>query len=188
MSNNQNYQSKQIVKTWFERAKKGNKLYNYFDRFISLWVSFNCFFVSEFYKTAKNDSGAREPSEKDYLRIIYTEKNYKNKYSELLNQNKKFKDELNTFFKYLNGSGYITHFKGKVADMRPNRRTEINAQSFENLNNFKQFILVVYQIRCNLFHGNKNPDANGDIKLVESIFKSFIIFIEEIYRMEGYLC
>lgn len=187
MTTNHNDQSIQIVKTWFDKAKSGVESHKYFDGFISLWVSFNCFFVAEFYSEAKTQSRRSEPSERDYLKIIYTKQEYETKYLELLN-NQDFRNKINKFYNYLNGESYIVHFKGKVADMRPNHQTESKAQPFENINNFEQFIMVVYQIRCNLFHGNKSPHNDGDVQLVESIFETFLMFIEKIYNFEGYLC
>lgn len=187
MSNNHNYQSRQIVKTWFNRAKSGNESYNYFDRFIALWVSFNCFFVAEFYGGAKTNSRRTEPQERDYLKVIIGKENYAKKFSSCVVKNQEFKETLTQFKDLVGGNNYITHFKGKIADMRPNRLEERYAQEFTDINNFEQFIFSVYQIRCNLFHGNKSPENDADVRLVETLFKAFLIFSEEIYHLEGYL-
>jgi len=47
--------------------------------------------------------------------------------------------------------------------------------------------MIVYQIRCNLFHGNKSPERDGDVMLVKSIFKSFFMFLTKIYEKEEYI-
>lgn len=184
MSENKNYQSRHLIKTWYNRANLFDGSYDYFDRFICLWISFNCFFVSEFYKKAKKLSNNREPQEKKhYLNIIYTNKNYKKIYKSLIENDKLFKEDLNDFKKL---TETITHFRGKIADMRQGRLKKKFAQPFKNIGNFKQFILCVYQIRCNLFHGNKSPVQDGDRELVEGIFKPFNKFLKEVYETEEY--
>jgi hypothetical protein len=151
-----------------------------------LWVSFNCFFVSEFYGSAKEKSKRREPSERDYLKLIWTKEEYKNQYKELL-ETGSFNHKITALYNCISGDNFITHFKGKVADMRPNRQIESMAQAFDDINNFEQFLSVVYQIRCNLFHGNKNPYSDADALLVEAAFNSLLVFLERIYALEGYL-
>ncbi len=185
MSNNHNYVSRQIIKTWFNRAKNPpNESYNYFDRFISLWVSFNCFFVAEFYEEAKENFHSRYPSEQNYLKIICAEEEYKEIYSELLKEDY-FKMVLNDFKD--NTLQTVTHFPGKIADMRSNPPEEGDASEFTDINNFEQFIRIIYQVRCNLFHGNKSPDRDGDIEIVEAVFKMFILFLEKVYEAEEFI-
>ncbi len=58
----------------------------------------------------------------------------------------------------------MTHFRGRVADMRPNRLSEEYGAEFNDVNDFSQFVKVVYQIRCNIFHGNKSdPGSNHPV-------------------------
>lgn len=192
MSNNYNHQSRKIVNTWFNRANSDNLPYDYFDKFIFLWVSFNCFFVSELYEKAKKYAEERnkserenkkiEPCESDYLNVFC--KNYEKRYSELLAQNRIFKETLKEL-KHLVET--ITHFKGKIADMRPHRLEEKYAQEFTDIDKFEQFVFSIYRIRCNLFHGNKSPEHYGDMQLVETAFKAYLIFLTNIYEKEEYL-
>ena len=52
-----------------------------------------------------------------------------------------------------------------IEDMRPGHRgkyTELN-----DVNNIEEVIWFIYQIRCNLFHGSKDPMNSRDANLVE---------------------
>lgn len=72
--------------------------------------------------------------------------------------------------------------------MRPNRiENSDNAREFTDINNFKHFIFVTYQIRCNLFHGNKHDKSEHDELIVSSIFEPLRMLLEKIYRDEDYL-
>lgn len=52
-----------------------------------------------------------------------------------------------------------------IEDMRPNHRGE--KTHLNDINNLEEIIWFVYQIRCNLFHGSKNPMDNRDANLIE---------------------
>jgi hypothetical protein len=51
-----------------------------------------------------------------------------------------------------------------VYDMRPGRHKSVE---IENINDLGQVVNYIYQIRCNLFHGSKNPNDPRDQSLVE---------------------
>ncbi|SRR5260221_10919389 len=52
-----------------------------------------------------------------------------------------------------------------VEDMRPNHRGEY--KELADIDNLEEVIMFIYQIRCNLFHGSKDPINNRDTNLVE---------------------
>lgn len=52
-----------------------------------------------------------------------------------------------------------------VEDMRPRHRGEYTY--LNNVESFEDVIRFIYQIRCNLFHGSKNPMNNRDASLVD---------------------
>lgn len=51
-----------------------------------------------------------------------------------------------------------------IRDMRPGRDREV---PLNDIDDFEQVIRFIYQIRCNLFHGSKNPSSSRDSALVE---------------------
>ncbi len=52
-----------------------------------------------------------------------------------------------------------------IEDMRPNHRGK--KVYLNNTENFDEVIKFIYQIRCNLFHGSKNPMNSRDANFVE---------------------
>ena len=184
MSNNYNEISREIVKSWYTRAiTPRSESYDYFDKFISLWVSFNCYFVSEHY-VELNEKHKKEPSERQHIDFIAVNPGYNTIYSELLTESK-FSTHIDEMLSLLKT---VTQYKGKVADMRPDKmENEDCAKEFTDKTSFSQFINVVYQVRCNLFHGNKSPYDDGDIRIVEAFFEGFAEFCKAIYQKGGYL-
>lgn len=182
----QNYNEKsiRIVKSWYKNAQKpiNEPIFDYFDRFISLWISFNAFFVAEFYEKAFKLAKNNDPWESKYLEAIYTEESYDLIYLGII-KSKDFKENLDIFMELLKN----TSCPGHISDMRRRDNGCENAQEFSDIYNFKQFILIVYRIRCNLFHGNKYPSSDDDIKIVKTIYQLFNQFLTRIYQEEGYL-
>lgn len=185
---NDNFQSKEMITSWYRRSlsNKGSPCsFDTFDRFIALWISFNGFYVWELYSEAKGSCGNGEPTDYHFIKAIREKDEYKEIYITLL-KNRSYSYLIAGFFDLLNGDSFVTHFKGRVADLRhPNSETK--ATKFDDINNFSQFIGVVYQIRCNLFHGNKSIDNESDLKLVEGIIEPFQNFVKEVYLATGYL-
>jgi hypothetical protein len=182
MSNNHNYNSRLLIKNWYDRS--GLELesnYSPFDKFICLWISFNCFFVSEFYRDISKTK--KDPTEKKYLDYFVKAQKYSDIYNKLL-KNPMFKGKVSNLKQLLNT---ITHFKGRIADMRPGHLKFDDAKPLDNEDNFEQVIKVIYQIRCNLFHGNKSPEHDGDVRLVDAAYEILHALLNEIYKIEGYI-
>ena len=79
------------------------------------------------------------------------------------------------------------NFEGKIADLRPRSLLENRAQEFTDSYDFKQFIKIIYRVRCNLFHGNKTPLNDGDCQIVENAFKLLNMFLTRLYEEENYI-
>ena len=194
MSNNYNLNSRKIVKEWYDKSKTSLNSNKPFDNFIYLWISFNCFFISEFYDKAYekrnesiiNGNKEEEPSESNYLSVFCEDPKYIKIYSDLVQKSDSFKSSLESFKNSLQNKEF-NMYSGRVADLRPNKRKRSHAKKFKDITSFKQFIFVTYQIRCNLFHGNKNPSCDNDIKIVQAIFDPFFKLLTEIYKKEAYL-
>lgn len=53
-----------------------------------------------------------------------------------------------------------------IEDMRPGHRGEYT--ELKDVDNLGEVIWFIYQIRCNLFHGSKDPMSSKDANLVET--------------------
>lgn len=177
-------ESREIIEIWFNKSKNGNN--PLFDKFISLWISFNSFYTSDKrYIKARRLTNRKNIPEYLYLESFCSGKKYQNIYSDLLKNSNSFQKDLNYFLGLLEEK---TRFKGKIADLRPDMRNrEDAAQPFSDIKNFKEFIFVSYQIRCNLVHGNKSTTDDGDNDIVSAIYAPFIRFLQKVYENEGYL-
>lgn len=179
-----NNTSRRIIISWFNKAMDPITFpgYDHFDRFISLWISFNGYFVSEHYQNAKKLQilryGGGEPSEKMYLYVIGHKRFYNEIYSKILQESIPFNSNLVKFDELLKN----TMFPGAIADLRPNRSSKQDAAYFTDKADFKQFLGILYQIRCNLFHGNKSPDSDSDKEIVKISFNLLLEFVKQVYE------
>lgn len=62
-----------------------------------------------------------------------------------------------------------------------------NRQHIGDINNLKEVLLCVYQVRCNLFHGGKTPESPRDREVVQAAYEivtrlmePFIVKINEV--------
>jgi len=56
----------------------------------------------------------------------------------------------------------------RVLDMRPGHQGQ--SKSISNINSFDELLDVIYQVRCNLFHGQKSAIDANDRELVDLAF------------------
>lgn len=167
-----NNQTKKIIKDWFEKSQSEDDIFN---QFIALWISFNAFFIAKF----KNEfTNSRFPAEYEFLNKVKDDSSLKDLYQSL-DKDSNFND----FLDFLeNGNDDVgTHFPKKVADMRF-ESNESKAKEFSNIDDFSQFIDVIYKIRCNLFHGNKSDSNPADKFLVEYAYKILEPYLKEVYK------
>lgn len=133
---------------WLARAERGQELIDDGDRFISLWIAFNGWMSGKFVK----DVGDR-----CQLESVKKMQDFKEVFSKLKTEDSDFR-------------GYLEELeKLPVVDMRfRNNREDIHIYD----GTFESLIDVIYQVRCNLFHGRKEIDENKkDIELVSLAYR-----------------
>ena len=152
------------IKKWFKRSQsdKQNDNYDNFDKFIALWIAFNGWANIETKKTRESEWRAEVSKSGGVLG-----KNYKI----LLNDDSNFK---------LNVEALKS--ASPVYDMRyPNDSNK--AKKINDINDLREVLDVIYQIRCNLFHGAKDIEIDRDNKLVKLAYdiltESFKKVVEE---------
>jgi len=149
-------------KRWFEAIKSFEKSdYKDWFKFAVLWFSFNSCYSKRY---------SHKRGEKN--QIIEFAKDNEALYKSLrTGKQADFKNVLEKFTE--------TKFPEKrecVKDMRPNGGVCVKFDSEHN--SCEDFFKVLYQIRCNFFHGDKWPDFDQDKKLIQWAFEYFKIFWE----------
>lgn len=173
-------ESNEIIINWFLKAKKNIEFP--LDSFIEMWISFNCFYTSRFYCKTLSDLG--NANDFNIVKTFCSEPKYRTMYLNLLVTSESFQDILRSFLEILKN----TKFPGKIRNLRPDmRENENEAKPFSSIGNFEEFIWITYQIRNNLFHGNKSTQNDADLIIVQTISNAFMEYLGEIYKEEGLL-
>lgn len=131
----------EFIDTWLKRAKRGEEFIDEGDRFVSLWIAFNAWLKSEYSETATDYELIEQVKVNKKLKLIFDELKKTSGYSEILSR--------------LEGRCV---YNAKY----PNDRTKDKVYN----GSFNSLIAVLYQIRCNLFHGRKNIEEKDEYKLV----------------------
>jgi hypothetical protein len=149
-----------FTKKWLERAERGkqNRIDDA-DRFISLWISFNGWMRGKF---------GEGLNDREQIESVKCMQDFKEIFCHLREDNLIFKDNLEKIERF------------SVVDMRfRNGREDI----FRYDGTFEHLIELIYQVRCNLFHGRKNVEADKiDFELVKlsyqillPLFKQYLL-------------
>lgn len=152
MDSNLPHDEKMFIKTWLYRASERRGI-DKADRFISLWISFNAWLKSKY----------------GHLESRHGGKLRENELVEKAGDNKKLKSIFNgikTEKNYLKKLTGIKQFR--VINMRNPENEDLNKSVKNGEEEFSSLMEVIYQIRCNLFHGRKDVSEKegNDWKLV----------------------
>jgi hypothetical protein len=136
------------IKKWFKRSQSDKQEDNYdnFDKFIALWIAFNGWANIETNKT-KDSELIKEVSKsggvlgKNYKRLLKDDSNFRSNVEALKSASPVYD------MRYLNDSD--------------------KAKEISNIENLGEVLKVIYQIRCNLFHGAKDLEDTRDNNLVK---------------------
>jgi hypothetical protein len=143
---------KRIAKGWL---KRGDEEKDDFSKFIYYWISFNCFYSS--WTRKEKDTPALQALEKDQT-ITSTYKNL------MKGSNVKLVENLRAICPIYS----VTY---------PNR-----SKSIGNIHNFGQVIWVLYQIRCNLFHGDKGEDIRRDLTVIRNALPVLNLILKQLLK------
>lgn len=157
---------RELIRRWFEKSKNEG---NPFDGFISLWISFNAFYVAERLKQ----------SEQQQLDNVYAE--YKDVFAELINNTPE------TFQEFKHYIEIKQENTGFIQDLRYEVGEEKHKKKYQSLDSLCEYLGCVYQVRCNLFHGGKSLEDGQDQEIVSRAYNSLIVFLERVYGVTGIL-
>jgi len=157
---------KDLIKEWFCKSREMD---NCFDQFIWLWISFNAFYAHDHL----------QESELSQLRI------FRDQFKELFRKVVTGNDRAFKEFKhYIDTKPENTGF---IQDLRFSDGEERHKKRYYNLTSLCEYIDCIYQIRCNLFHGGKNPEDGQDENIVKHAYDTLVVFCEIIYKQVGIL-
>lgn len=135
------------AKEWYERAQNETDT---FDKFNNLWISFNNFYSSR-----------RSISDRMKISEFITDHITEIKANEILSS-------CNKEISYL-VSIPVIDMRGSGHDTTQNITSFLNSTT--NIEKIKQILIIIYQVRCNVMHGDKSPTRDRDIQLCESSAK-----------------
>ena len=133
---------KWFTERWLERADRVNEEVDITDKFISLWIAFNGWMRRKFGEDKRDNFLIKSVIELNEIKNVFNDLKDKNSFSENLGELGKF----------------------TVKNMRfPD--DENNEKKYDG--SFKSLIWTIYNVRCNLIHGRKDPQENKkDLKLI----------------------
>lgn len=133
---------------WLQRAERAQVFVDDGDRFISLWIAFNGWMRSKF---------GEDIGDRCQIESVKRMRDFEEVFDKL-------KKEAPAFREYLEELDNIP-----VVNMQfKNNREDI----YRYDGSFESLIEVLYQVRCNLFHGRKNINEDKkDIKLVSLAYR-----------------
>lgn len=153
----------QLIINWYKRSQKqrATKI-TVFDQFIYLWFAFN----------AWGTSLSQKDRDSKMLCWIKRHSNLPQIHKVLI------KNDSDYYDKVLRIAGF------HVQNMRPGHQEDV--KSIDSIHNFDQLLDLIYQVRCNLFHGQKSIIDERDSELVELSFHVLSrIFSHIIYDLQN---
>lgn len=157
-----NKNTRGIVLSWLERSQGKNVKLSVFDKFISLWISFNS------WGTAKYNTDL----DRNIIDRFSRDEEIKEIYKDLLNNrtDKNFKENIRSL--------------KQQCPIQKNRGGKVN---IHNLFALCEVIEAIYTIRCNLIHGEKAPNVLRDKTLVSLAYPILTELFTCILKKEGLL-
>lgn len=124
-----------FVRSWMKRSERTGVPIDKADQFLNLWIAFDSWLKIEYNKERYERDMIKEwKSNEEFIRIfeeLKKDQNYNKILEELASQTVRN-------MKYPNDDDIIIKYKG----------------------DFSTLCGMIYQIRCNLFHGQKNPEKD----------------------------
>ena len=156
-----NYQY--FTQKWLKRAERDKVYVDEGDKFISLWIAFNGWMKGKF---------GEERHDRYLITKVKNFEDIKRVFEDLKSNNTHFAENLAKLGEY------------SVADMRAINVTE-RTKRYDST--YESLIEVIYQIRCNLFHGRKDTrDNEKDFELICLAYNILLPLFKEYLGRYGY--
>ncbi|MCT4617474.1 MAG: HEPN domain-containing protein [Candidatus Gracilibacteria bacterium] len=152
--------NRKLIKNWLKKSALEEKP---FDKFIALWIGYNGFYSNFF-----ENGGDREKA--------ITKMGNHLELKRLFEDDDGINPKVEEFFKLIEGRK--DELGIGVKDLKKNKIVDIKREK-----GLKNFLKLIYTIRCNLFHGDKDIYGGRDDKLVllayEALYEIFSKFIKD---------
>ncbi len=147
-----------FTETWLQRAERGEEYIDDGDRFISLWIAFNSWMKGKFGEAVKDLTLVNRVKESEEVQQKF----------EIMKNDERFDSLLQKLSEYT------------IPDMRyPNDGNRLKKYD----GNLASLMDVLYQVRCNLFHGRKDMEGDRkDFELVGLSYQILLPFLRECLR------
>ena len=133
-------------------AKKGDIESDDFSKFICYWIAFNCWLYTK----------TNEVRDRLALNKLYSKRELYNNFQKSVIENE------SPFTALVN-----------VCPIK-NNRTENRKKAVKDIHEFKEVIDVLYEIRCNLFHGSKLDTDKRDMEVIKAATPVLEIIVKDI--------
>lgn len=145
-----------FTEEWLKRSKRKQECVDDADRFISLWIAFNGWMKGRFGEPVKDSTLIKRVKEFEDIIDVF---------NNLKTNDQDFAKNLDEIGKY------------SVLDMR---HTDDRDRQKRYDGTFESLIEVIYQVRCNLFHGRKGTRENEkDLELIRLSHNILLPLFEE---------
>lgn len=143
---------------WLQRAERGNVCIDDGDRYVSLWIAFNGWMRGRY---------GEATSDRDQIESVKRMDDFKRVFTQLREDSTSFRGCLDKLKRV------------SVINMQfRSGREEVHTYD----GSFESLIEVIYQVRCNLFHGRKDIDEDRkDIELLTLAYQALLPLIKSFF-------
>lgn len=151
-----------FIREWLKRAEREEEMVDIGDKYISLYIAFSGWLSREFNNHVKNNN-KKGLSDRDKIELFKEYTKAKEIFDELQEGDDSFKKTLVKLYEY------------NIKDMR---------EVYDDIRfdgSFNSFVEIIYRVRNNLFHGNKNINDNkNDYELVELSYELLLPLFKKV--------
>lgn len=160
----------QTIRTWHQIGiGEPVERSDVFVRFIATWVAFNAIYCS---RTADNGCDLDTATDSDQVSEFANDPEVVARHLQLLRTDPEYCSAVMVLADQGVGKPVSRH-------RRPLRRL------IRSPENAEEVLMCVYQVRCNLFHGQKTPDSPKDRSFVKAAYQILINIIEPYVEHAG---
>src|SRR5208283_747131 len=142
--------AREVAKSWVHKAKEEK---DPFDKFVYLWFAFNALYGQYLEKEDDKEKYLICTCSKDYLKQVP-----RRNLQSILNKD------------------YVRFFENRIirdCRRKSGKDTRENVSSLKNTSNTLSYrvtslLLILYQVRCNLFHGDKMYERDSDQEVIKN--------------------